>query len=266
MDKKRFALALVILILAGCAPVSAEFSQTTPALDVSAVEEGQDQQVAQSAASLPSHPEGIGERATDSDGSHYWIKIQDGRTGLRFAVPCFWEVTIPPADQDPSGLAAFSIRNYDKEFALAHPKGEGFWESGALKIDIGYVRPTRWGLNPGASPSDVAHAMVERAYSELEVAGTGYVTVNGQSGLEVATRGKTGSAANGRFYLFALTPDLYVTYSAAPASALAHSDVQGVLHSLALNAEADIQVPDVVSSSPLSGVGAPCLEGVASLR
>jgi hypothetical protein len=228
MDRKHLTLGLVLLFLVACAQVAAGFD--TP---------------------------------KSSAGSRYWIGVQDARTGIRFAVPCFWEVNIPAGDQDPSGLGAFPIRNYDDAFVTAHPKEAGFWESGALKIDIGYVRPATFGLAPGASLSDVAHALVGGEQSEFQVAGTGYVTVNGQPALEVATRSETDPRSIGRFYLLALAPDLYVTFSAAPAGAFEHPDVQGVLYSLALSAEVSVHVPDVAPSAPPASVHASCQEASA---
>jgi hypothetical protein len=228
IDRKHLTLGLVMLFLVACAQVAAGF-----------------------------------DAPTSSAGSRYWIGAQDARTGIRFAVPCFWDVDTPVGARDPSGLGAFTIRNYDDAFVMAHPQGAGFRESGALKIDIGYARPSSFGLAPDASLSDVAHALVGGEDGELQVAGTGYVTINGQPALEVATGSKTDPRSIGRFYLLALAPDLYVTFSAAPAGALEHPDVQGVLYSLALGAEVSVRVPDVAPSAPPAGVRAACPEASA---
>lgn len=228
IDRKHLTLGLVMLFLVACAQVAAGF-----------------------------------DAPTSSAGSRYWIGAQDARTGIRFAVPCFWDVDIPVGAQDPSGLGAFPIRNYDDAFVKAHPQGAGFWESGALKIDIGYVKPSTFGLAPGASLSDVAHALLGGEQGEYQVAGTGYVTINGQPALDVAAQSKTDSSSVGRFYLLALAPDLYVTFSAAPGGALEHPDVQGVLYSLALNANVSVRVPEVVPSAPPAGVRASCPEDSA---
>jgi hypothetical protein len=223
INRKHLTLGLVMVFLVACAQVAAGFDTATPAA-----------------------------------GSRYWSEAQDARTGMRFAVPCFWEVDVPAGDRDPSGLGAFAIRNYDDAFLTAHPKGAGVWESGALKIDVGYVRPSALGLVPGASLSDVAHALVEGEDGEFEVAGTGYVTINGQPALEVATGSRTDPRSIGRFYLLALAPDLSVTFSATPASALENPDVRGVLYSLALSAETSVRVPDVAPAAPPAGVRAAC--------
>jgi hypothetical protein len=228
INRKHLTLGLVMVFLVACAQVAAGFDTATP-----------------------------------SAGPLYWIEAQDARTGMRFAVPCFWKVDIPAGDQDPSGLGAFPIRNYDDAFLAAHPKEAGVWESGALKIDVSYVRPSALGLAPGASLSDVAHALVGGEDGEFQVAGTGYVTINGQPALDVATGSKADPRSIGRFYLLALAPDLTVTISATPASALEHPDVRGVLYSLALNAGASVRVPDAAPAAPPAGVRAACREGSA---
>lgn len=240
---KLFTLGLAVLLLAGCGQVLAGYG--TP-------------------GSLTLDSGTKDEPPANSEGSIRWIESRDERTGVGFAVPCFWEVNIPAGAQDPSGLGAFSIRNYNEAFVMAHPKEAGLWESGALQVDIGYVRPSTFGLSPNTSLSDVAHALVEGEYSEFEVAGTGYVTINGQPGLLVATGSKADPHSSGRFYLFALASDLYMTFSAAPAGALEHPDVQGVLYSLALNVGTGVHVPNVLPSAPPVSVPAACLKGIAS--
>ena len=66
----------------------------------------------------------------EPNGSQFWVEVLDDRTGIRFAMPCFWIAEIPSGEQDPSGLGSFPIKNYTEEFVTSFgPKqGDLIWE------------------------------------------------------------------------------------------------------------------------------------------
>jgi hypothetical protein len=204
-------------------------------------------------------PEETKEPESDSDGSLFWSEAEDDRTGLRFAVPCFWEVQIPTLD--PSGLGAFFVRNYTEEFVMSHPRGY-VWDTGAMKIDFIYVEASRHGLAPGAALADVAEAITGGEFSENEVAATEALTINGQQGLLFTQRHKDAPSNTGQLYLFAITPELYLIFGAAPEGALENPDVLGVLHSIALSEETSVAVPSIIPGAPPEGISAPCMKGI----
>ncbi|MGD8759406.1 MAG: hypothetical protein PVJ07_04035 [Anaerolineales bacterium] len=204
-------------------------------------------------------PEETKEPETDSGGSLYWSEAEDDRTGLRFAIPCFWEVQIPTLD--PSGLGAFSVRNYTEEFVQSHPRGY-VWDTGAMKIDFIYAQASSHGLSPGASLAEAAQAIAGDPLGEFEVDVIQEVTVNGQPGLLVTQRRTSDPSDTGQFYLFAIGADLYLLVSAAPEGALDNPDVLGVLHSIALSSEVSVAVPSIIPGDPPEGISAPCLKGL----
>ncbi|NIV27970.1 MAG: hypothetical protein GWN58_00235, partial [Anaerolineae bacterium] len=72
--------------------------------------------------------------------SQYWVKLEDPRTQLRFAVPCFWSTDFPLAEIDPTGLGSESFENFTEQFvtSLGPKRGEVVWALGGMKFDLGY--------------------------------------------------------------------------------------------------------------------------------
>ena len=50
------------------------------------------------------------------DYSEYWQSVEDPRTGLKFALPCYWSSDFPLAELDPTGLGSESFENFTEQF------------------------------------------------------------------------------------------------------------------------------------------------------
>jgi hypothetical protein len=182
----------------------------------------------------------------------YWSEAIDDRTGIRFAVPCYWEVQIPTLD--PSGLGAFFVRNYDEEFVLSKPRGI-VWGTGAIKIDFIYIQGSSTGLASGAALADVAGTLGD---ASTEMLGTEEIVINGQEALLFTSQGMFDESPR-QTYLFRLDGDMYLLFGVNPAEEVQSTDVQGILNSIALSAEANVQIPGVLPSPAPEGISAPCL-------
>ncbi len=182
-------------------------------------------------------------------GSNFWTQAGDPRTGIRLATPCFWRVELPA--EDPSGFGAFAAVNYSDELSQSMARGEGIFASGGLKIDFMYIRPSQLGLPSNAPLADIPGRLLGENITVEEIIP---VEVNGQSGLMFSTL-NTVTNAQGHNYLFALADDLTLLLGIAPGEAKDHPDIQGIIHSLALNDGVAVQMPEVMPSGPPAGDG-----------
>jgi hypothetical protein len=199
--------------------------------------------------------------ATPDPESEYWVESGDTRTGIRFAVPCFWSVNVPTGEQDPSGLGSFPIQNFTPAFVESFgPKGgDLIWENGAVKADIVYFVPEDWNLQPDLSLEEFAHGLYpDSETSELELVSTESMQINGQESLLLTTRSKSNGDL-GKFYLFQLNRDLYMGFSPVPVEAVEHPDIQAILQSLALTPETPVRIPGKTPEAPPDGVDALCM-------
>jgi len=194
---------------------------------------------------------------SDSGFSAYWSEAIDNRTGIRFAVPCFWEVQIPTLD--PSGLGAFFVRNYDEEFVLSKPRGI-VWGTGAVKIDFIYIQGSSTGLPADADLADVAGSLGD-ASTEMLV--TEEIVINGQEALRFTSQG-TFDESPRQSYIFRLDGDLYLLFGVNPGEEVQSTDVQGILNSIAPTDEASVQIPDVLPGPAPEGISAPCLNDMGT--
>ena len=192
---------------------------------------------------------------SERDHSQYWMEVEDYRTGIRFAIPCFWYANIPNPEQDPGGLGSFPIQNYTEEFAMSFPRSiAGLWESGAIKVDMGYMDSASWGFTPGTSMTD----FVTDLYSqdpETTLISTEGVEVNGQEALLVTTESIFGT---GQFYLLTVSDELFLLFGTR-IEVMQNPDVQGILNSIAIKPEASTQIPKQMPGEPPTGIEAPCL-------
>ncbi|KPK94334.1 MAG: hypothetical protein AMJ88_04155 [Anaerolineae bacterium SM23_ 63] len=257
----RAALVLVILTMAitACGQLISE-SDFGKVGDVdtptSEVDENRDQVDQTEAEPLPTEDPMANEEQPVIDGSLFWSEVIDDRTGLRFAVPCFWQVNLP--DLDPGGLGAFSIRNYDEAFVLAHPRSHISEDEGAIKIDMAYFQPSSLSLPTDTNLGEFALAITDDELSEL--LDTEEVLVNHQQALLVTNR-DTRDDSTYQYHLFGISDDLILLFSVWPQSALATPDVRGVLNSIAIAREVNVQIPQIIPGNPPLGVPAPCLKG-----
>jgi len=198
---------------------------------------------------------------SDPDGSLLWVEVIDERTGVRFAMPCFWIADIPSGEQDPSGLGSFPIKNYTEEFVMSFgPKqGDLIWENGAIKIDISYVRGEQLGLPSGTSLREFVQGLNRGEGEGIEAIEE--VTINGQPALLVTTHNSMYERTN-QSYNFALPDDIFLIFSVHPNSENFHADVQGILQSLALTPDVNIQMPNFIPRQPPEGMPAACMKGI----
>lgn len=253
-NEKRYLILLFFLLgisVSGCGLVETESATNTP-------------------APLPSEPviTPIGDQGTPSEEPQetqtpqpdpgyraFWSEAVDDRTGIRFAVPCFWEVQFPALD--PDGLGAFFVRNYDEEFALAHPRGIVLG-TGAIKIDFIYIQISSTSVPSDASLRDVAESLGD---ASTELLSTEEVVINGQEALRFSSQG-TFDESPRQSYLFKLNDDLYLLFGTYPGEEILDPDIQGILHSIALSEGASVQIPDVLPGPAPEGVSAPCMKDV----
>jgi hypothetical protein len=198
-------------------------------------------------------------------GLSYWSEVDDDRTGVRFAIPCFWTADIPAPEQDPSGLGAFSVSNFNEEWvqSLGPKAQEMVWESGGVKIDIGYNEFKLWNLPAGSSLDDFVAAFYpeDDEFASSDLIATETVRVNGQEGLMLTAQGREfGDIWS--YYLFPLAPEYVFYFSSYPPEALPWEDIQGVLNSVALTSDVEVSLPNHVPARPPEGVDAPCLKGL----
>ncbi len=187
----------------------------------------------------------------DPVASKHWVEAVDDRTGLRFAVPCYWEVEIPSGEQDPSGLGSIYLQNYDMAFVQAHPRGAISEDEGAIKIDISYIAPSKLGLSSGADLDDFAQTLAGPE-GESGIIAMEPVSVNGHDALSITQESVFGL---GYFTVIALEKDLYALISGPIES----DDFQGVLHSIAYALDASVVIPTFDPSDPPLGVEARCM-------
>jgi hypothetical protein len=172
-----------------------------------------------------------------------WVEYEDPHYGVRFAVPCFWEVNFP--DQYHSSGTAYPIRNYSEEFVLSTGK-KPVWDAGGIKIDLNFRTGEGWNLPEDAGLGDYLNAQYG-SFSDTELLSADEVTVNGQPGLLVTAEGTFGIS---RYYLFKVRENLFLGFGVQPDDALEDPDVQGILGSLALSPEADMKIPDIEPADP----------------
>jgi hypothetical protein len=198
-------------------------------------------------------------------GLSYWSEVVDERTGVRFAIPCFWMANIPAPEQDPSGLGAFSVSNYNEAWvqSLGPKAQEMVWESGGVKIDIGYNEFKYWNLPAGSSLDEFVAAFYpeDDDFASSDLIGTETVIVNGQEGLMLTAQGREfGDIWS--YYLFPFAPEYVFYFSVYPPEALRWEDIQGVLNSVALTSDVEVSLPNHLPARPPEGVDAPCLKGL----
>lgn len=190
--------------------------------------------------------------------SPYWDVVEDGRTGLRFAMPCFWEADIPGPELDPSGRGAFSVRNYDDQYAMSFPRSQIPEDAGKVKIDMLLWETSDFGAAPGASLSDLK---IDQFFagSDSEIGSTEMIELNGQDALHVTSQSTFGI---GQIYLMKLTDTLVLGVS--PVFPTHNPDVGRILDSIALDPGTAVKIPVDTPAPPPVGIAAPCVPEYAT--
>lgn len=190
------------------------------------------------------------------DYSQYWTEVEDPRTGLGFALPCFWVADIPAGDT-PGGLAGFSVNNFTQDFitSLGPKRSQTVFEIGGMKFDIGYHTMSEFNLGTNSSLEELAYALVNPD-QEHGITSTLPVEVNGKQALQVNTFSIFGE---GRFYLLPFINDLIVMFAPGPEGYLDHPDIQAILQSITLDPTQSVQLPTIPPANPPEGMAAPCM-------
>lgn len=186
------------------------------------------------------------------DFSEYWVEVEDYRTGLRFAIPCFWVANVPAANA-PGGLGSFSVNNFSEDFifSLGPKRSETVWEIGGLKFDLGYLTMSEFNLASNATTEELAYALVNPD-DEHGITSTIQVEIGGKTSLQVNTWSTFGE---GKFYLLPFINELYILFGPNAD----HPDIQAILHSMVLDPADSVQLPTHHPSAPPEGMAAPCM-------
>ena len=190
------------------------------------------------------------------DFSQYWTEIEDSRTGLRFALPCFWVADIPSGDTS-GGLSGFSVNNFTQDFitSLGAKRSQTVFEIGGLKFDIGYHTMADFNLGPNSSLEELAYAIVNPD-QEHGITSTSIVEISGKQALQVNSWSTFGE---GRFYLLPFINDLIVMFAPGPTNSADHPDLQAILNSMVLDPSQAVQLPNIPPANPPEGMSASCM-------
>jgi hypothetical protein len=252
MKTKRFTPYLVLfaafIILAGC-------GQLSVGIETPVEPAAQPTKIAQPTQPLEATEPAKPEPTSTSQPSPYWRVVEDPQYGVRYAVPCFWQVNFPPDYGPGAGAQSYSITNYPYDFVLTFPRGQGIFEAGGIKIDMNFMNAADWGVAPGASLTEFIMTLYP-ADGETQVTGTEELTINGQPALKVTTESSFGP---GGFYLLAVNETIYLLFAPIPEAAENH-DVLAILDSIAISADATVQIPSTQPGAPPKGLVASCLE------
>jgi hypothetical protein len=167
---------------------------------------------------------------------------------VRFAVPCFWYVDLP--ERYGSGQA-YSLSNYSLEYAMSFPSAiDDMWERGGIKIDMVLVKRP----HPSISMRDY----VTDSYSEADhyrIVSIEEQVINNQEALFVTTDSST--FGPGQYYMLTVSDEAFLIFSPSPGSHQ-HPDVQAILHSITLDPDIDVQLPEFSPGFPIEGVIPDC--------
>ena len=177
-----------------------------------------------------------------------WVEMQDPHFSFRFAAPCFWHVHFP----EGTGLGqAYSIRNHSLEYAMSFPPDiDDMWERGGIKIDMVIVKR----LHPSISMRDYVTDSRSEA-DDYRIVSIEELVINNQDALMVTTDSST--FGTGQYYMFTLSDEAFLIFSPSPGSHQ-NPDVQAILHSITLDPDVDIHLPDFSPGFPIEGVIPDC--------
>ncbi len=198
----------------------------------------------------------VSDCATLNTNSYGWVEIQEPQHGFRFAVPSFWHVDFPKHDQTTQ---SYYLRNYSYEFAMIDPNlADELWERGGIKIDMVFPKIIR-----GETMID----FVTRQKSEAEdyaLISAENLMINNQPALLVTAKSSFGVHS---YYLIEITKHDYLIFSPSP-NAIKNPVVQAILHSITVDPEAEVNLPEIAPGLPLETIadcnGANDLEALMS--
>jgi hypothetical protein len=252
MKTKRYTPYLVLfaalILLAGC-------GQLVVGIETPVAQAGQPTEIAQPTRPVTATEPTTPEPAPTSQPSPYWTVVEDPQYGVRYALPCFWQVNFPPDYGPGTGAQSYAITNYPYDFVQTFPRGQGIFEAGGIKIDMNFMNVADWGITPGASLTEFVQTLYP-AGGETQVTGMEELTINNQPALRVATESNFGP---GGFTLLAVTDTIYLLFAPIPEAAK-NPDVLAILNSIAISETTAVQMPTLQPGPPPTGLSASCLE------
>ena len=255
--KMRLIVMLMVLgiIMLACGQFSVGLEQPTPEpVENTPAAEPSPEATTDSQA----RPSDVRDDTSQPDYSEYWTVVEDYRTGLRFAIPCFWVANIPAPEQDPTGLGSFSVENFTQDFITnLRKESQAIFEIGGVKFDIGYHQLNNYNLPPGTSLEELAVAIVNPD-AEHGITSTSVVKINGNDALEVNTFSIFGE---GRFYLLHLSEGIVVLFSPSDVD---HPDIQAIMQTMTINQDEAVVKPTIMPADPPAGMAAPCIGKMTS--
>jgi hypothetical protein len=181
-----------------------------------------------------------------------WIEYRDTRYGYGFAVPCHWTIYPTP----PEGYqATLSMMSYNDQFVLEHThKGE--WVNGrpqgAIKMDLVVFED----IDPSLSLEEAISQMLDSEFSSI--VSTEKKMIGSHPAIIGTLASKDDPSNKSQVVAFRLSVDKLLIADAIPEEALASSDVQSILSSIAFSHEEKIGMPSIAPSTPLIPLPSSC--------
>ena len=225
MKTKINVLALFILLLSACAPV-------TESTEIS-VEQIQTEEP------LPALTEEVAPQP-EQPVSTAWRAVRDMRYGFGFAIPCWWQTNPIEADG-----ALYTVKNYDDAYFNAN-SSKGFWEwpNGTLKLDIVVFE----GADPALSDADAYIQLADPSMTGLVSAET--QQFGSHSGtVALISNLDNPNSPDVTVFLFRLAPNRLLMVNPIPQTIIDTPDFQALLSSIVLNADEDISLP-IITPAP----------------
>jgi hypothetical protein len=259
--KRKAALLTLLLgcslLVAACGTVDLGVETPVATLIVNEIEPGSSAGSTETPEITPEATQEIPTPFPTGESQQYWVEGEDPRTGVRFAVPCFWEYDIP---QDEAGsLGSFSLRNYSYAYAESFPRGEGVFEAGGMKMDVLYFNYVDWGVPVGSTPRDLVLSLYDEDNTETTLSIIEDRVYKNQPVLRVVTESIFGSGVS---YWYDLSPETVLVFGLAPLEADGSDDMQAILNSVALTPDVDVQMPQFPPAQPPEGLEAECLSEI----
>ncbi|MFN2148875.1 MAG: SH3 domain-containing protein [Anaerolineales bacterium] len=203
------------------------------------------------------HPPGEKERSTLSPG---WDEIQDPISGVRIAIPCFWQAEFQNPENSGRASLTSSLRNYSP-FALDFTLEEDIFDAGAIEIKLVHTRRAV----PGRTAFERLEAFANTTAADPSDGKTIAVHahhLNGQPAIQVDYENEFGS---GRYTIFELPDGAFLLFIPNPAAA-DRPDVLAIRDSITVSPDSIMNIPQIKPAAPPFEEDASCLWGDLELR
>lgn len=187
-------------------------------------------------------------------GDPSWALVQDPASGVGFAVPCWWRVTLPAAE---GAVRTISVDNYDQAFFEANSE-RGVWKGGQAPEGVISFDLTLATLeDESASDEAAARRWLEsdiQAVESLQPA-----TLGRYPALQVQLRSTVNNEVS-TVYAVRAAPRLLALFAITPQSSFSSADIQLILASLSLDDSQQVLLPTIPADPPLPGVSPFCAQ------